>query len=202
MMSRFRARFRIPARKGAEGQKTRGAGEQRSGRGTSLVELLVVLALLSVMVLAGAQLVVHSMELLGATGRAVRNPLVVHVVSRLRHDVQEAAALQTEPWSWTEDSLVLVNHDGSLTRIGLEGGNLVREKVGGLDELDDHRVILRGVTSWWWRRPAAGVVDLNITYLVNPTPERHLSRDPGYGLERRKENLRFTIRGGAGGDRW
>jgi prepilin-type N-terminal cleavage/methylation domain-containing protein len=60
-------------------------------RGTSLVELLVVLALLSVMVLVAAQLVVHSMQLLGATGRAVGNPLVVHVTSRLRHDVQEAA---------------------------------------------------------------------------------------------------------------
>ena len=202
MMSRFRARFRIRARKGAEGQRNRGAGGQRSGRGTSLVELLVVLALLSTMVLLAAQLIVHSMQLLGATGRAVRNPLVVHVISRLRHDVQEAAALQTQPWSWTEDALVLVNHDGSLTRIGFEGGSLVRERIGGLDEPEYRRVILRGVTSWWWRRPAVGVVDLNITYLVNPTPEHHLSRDPGYGLERRKENLRFTIRGGTGGDRW
>jgi prepilin-type N-terminal cleavage/methylation domain-containing protein len=171
-------------------------------RGTSLVELLVVLALLSVMVLVAAQLVVHSMQLLGATGRAVGNPLVVHVTSRLRHDVQEAAALQNAEWSWSEDPLVLINHDGSQVRVELEDGNLVREKMGGLAEPEDRRVILRGVTGWWWRCPMAGVVDLNITYLVNPAPERHVSRDFGYGLERRKENLRFTIRGGERGVRW
>ncbi len=173
-----------------------------SARGTSLVELLVVLALLSVMVLVGAQLVVHSMELLGATGRAVRNPLVVHVTSRLRHDVQEAAALQREESVWSEDPLILVNHDGSLTGIALEDGNLVRTRMAGPGAPSDRRVILRGVTSWWWRNPVEDVVDLNITYLVNPEPERQSSRDVGYALERRQENLRFAIRGGGGGTRW
>jgi len=200
MMSRFGARLR--ARKGAEGQRSRGAGERRIARGTSLVELLVVLALLSVMVLVAAQLVVHSIQLLDATGRAVRNPSVVHVTSRLRHDVQEAAALQNAEWSWNEDPLILINHDGSRVRVELEGGNLVRERTGVIGVPDDRRIILRGVTGWWWRSPVAGVVDLNITYLVNPSPERRVSRDPGYGLERRKENLRFAIRGSGGGTRW
>jgi hypothetical protein len=154
------------------------------------------------MVLVAAQLVVHSMQLLGATGRAVRNPLVVHVTSRLRHDVQEAAALQNAEWSWSEDSLVLVNHDGSVVSVELDGGNLVRQKTGVIGEPPDRRVILQGVTGWWWRCPVAGVVDLNITYLVNPAPEHHRSRNPGYGLERRKENLRFAIRGGGGGVQW
>ena len=171
-------------------------------RGTSLVELLVVLALLSMMVLVAAQLVVHSMELLGATGRAVRNPLVVHVTARLRHDVQEAAALQRQEWVWCEEPLVLVSHDGSLVRIALEDGSLVREKTGGAGDPPNRRVILRGVTSWWWRSPVENVVDLNITYLANPAPERQVSRDVGYGLERRQENLRFAIRGGGGGTRW
>jgi hypothetical protein len=173
-----------------------------SARGTSLVELLVVLALLSVMVLVAAQLVVHSMQLLGATGRAVRNPLVVHVTSRLRHDIQEAAAVQTEEWSWSEDPLVLLNHDGTRVRVEFDGGNLMRERTGGLEGPDDRRIILRGVTAWWWRCPTEGVVDLNITFLANPAPERQVSREPGYGLERRKENLRFAIRGGGGGTRW
>ena len=174
----------------------------RGHRGTSLVELLVVLALLSTMALVAAQLVVHSIQLLDATGRAIRNPLVVHVTSRLRHDVQEAAALQEAAWSWTEDPLVLIRHDGSRVRVEREAGNLVRETTGVMGEPAERRIILRGVTGWWWRSPAAGVVDLNITYLVNPEPERQVSRDPGYGLERRKENLRFAIRGSEGGVRW
>ena len=171
-------------------------------RGTSLVELLVVLALLSVMILVGAQLVVHSMQLLGATGRAVSNPLVVHVTSRLRHDVQEAAALQWQDSIWTEGPLVLITHDGTYVSIALEDGNLVRAQTASPGTPPDRRVILRGVTAWWWRAPVEGVVDLNITYLVNPEPERQSSRDVGYGLERRQENLRFTIRGGGGGTRW
>jgi hypothetical protein len=171
-------------------------------RGTSLVELLVVLALLSVMILVASDLIVHSMELLGATGRAVRNPLVVHVTSRLRHDVQEAAALQREETVWCEKPLVLLKHDGSLVRILLEEGGLVRETVGGDSATPQRRVILRGVTTWWWRAPVEGVVDLNIGYLVNPSPERQASREVGYGLERRQENLRFAIRGSGGGTRW
>ena len=171
-------------------------------RGTSLVELLVVLALLSVMVLVASDLVVHSVELLGATGRAVRNPLVVHVTSRLRHDVQEAAGLQHEEWVWCEEPLILINRDGSLVRIAIEDGNLVREKAGGSVGPSESRVILRGVTSWWWRTPVAGVVDLNIGYLVYPSPERQASREVGYGQERRQESLRFTIRGGGGGTQW
>jgi prepilin-type N-terminal cleavage/methylation domain-containing protein len=187
---------------GIEWVSSRGKPQTAARRGTSLVELLVVLALLSVMVLVAAQLVVHSMRLLDATARAVRNPLVVHVCSRLRHDVQEAAALQWEEWSWTDDPLVLIHPDGSRVRFELEGENLVRERTGVVGEASDQSVILRGVTSWWWRCPTAGVVDLNITYLVNPAPERHVSRDPGYGLERSKENLRFALRGGGDGTRW
>ena len=171
-------------------------------RGTSLVELLVVLALLSIMILVAADLVTHSMQLLGATGRAVRNPLVVHVTARLRRDVQEAAGLQHETWSWSEEPLVLVHHDGSLVSIQIEDGSLVREVMTASGAPPDRRVILRGVTSWWWRSPTDDVVDVNIGYLVNPSPERAVSRDPGYGLERRNENLRFAIRGGDGGTRW
>ena len=187
---------------GYEERRKSGTGSHRPGRGTSLVELLVVLALLSVMVLVASDLVVHSMKLLGATGRSVRNPLVVHVTSRLRHDVQEAAGLQREQWVWCEEPLVLVKHDGSFVRIALEDGNLVRETAGGSAGPSDSRVILRGVTSLWWRMPVEGVVDLNIGYLVYPAPESQASRDVGYGQERRHENLRFTIRGGGGGTQW
>ena len=174
----------------------------REHRGTSLVELLVVLALLSIMVLVAADLVVHSVQLLGATGRSVRNPILVHVTSRLRNDVQEAAAVTNPDTMWSEDPLVLATRAGGLVHIGVEDGNLVRRNVMPGSGTVEERVLLRGVTSWWWRSPEAGVVDLNIGYLVNPAPERRISRDPGYGLERRKENLRFAIRGSGGGTRW
>jgi prepilin-type N-terminal cleavage/methylation domain-containing protein len=171
-------------------------------RGTSLVELLVVLALLGIMVLVAADLVIHSVQLLGAVGRSVRNPILVHVVNRLRNDVQEAAGVMNPDTTWSEDQLVLTTRAGGLVRIAVEDGNLVRWTVAPVSGVVEERLLLRGVTSWWWRSPVPGVVDLNIGYLVNPAPERRVSRDPGYGLERRKENLRFAIRGSGGGTRW
>jgi len=171
-------------------------------KGTTLVELLVVLALLSIMILVASDLVIHSVQLLGATGRSVRDPILVHVTNRLRNDVQEAAAVTNPEELWSEDPLVLATRAGGLVRIGVEDGNLVRRNEAPGGGVVEERVLLRGVTSWWWRSPDAGVVDLNIGYLVYPAPERRISRDPGYGLERRKENLRFAIRGSGGGTRW
>ena len=174
----------------------------REHHGTSLIELLVVLALLSIMILVAADLVIHSVKLLGATGRSVRNPSVVHVTNRLRNDVQEAAAVTNSEELWSEDPLVLATRAGGLVRIGVENGDLVRRSEAPGSGAVEERVLLRGVTSWWWRSPEPGVVDLNIGYLVNASPERSVSREPGYGLERRKENLRFAIRGSGGGTRW
>jgi prepilin-type N-terminal cleavage/methylation domain-containing protein len=174
----------------------------KADRGTSLVELLVVLALLSLMMLAAAQLVIHSIQLLGATGRSVRNPILVHVTNRLRNDVQEAAGVTTVEDVWTEDPLELRTRTGGLVRIGVEKGNLVRRAVApGSGEVEE-RVLLRGVVSWWWRSPIPGVIDLNIGYLVNPESEHHRARKVGYARERRNENLRFAIRGGGEGSRW
>ena len=48
----------------------------------------------------------------------------------------------------------------------------------------------------------ASVIDLNISYLVNPETEHHTAREVGYARERRKETLRFAIRGGGDGSRW
>ncbi len=173
-----------------------------SRQGTTLVELLVVLALVSIMVVAGAQLITHSIGLLGATGRAVRNPIMVHVNERIRRDIQEAAGLAEVEMIWSEDPLEIRTHDGTVIRYSVVDGGLVRVVIapGGLSV--DERVLLRGVTSWWWRSTAPSVVDINLGRLVYPPPESISSRVIGYRQERRIENLRFTIRGGWGGAQW
>lgn len=159
-----------------------------------------MLALLSLVVLVAAELVTHSIRLLGATGRAVRNPLTVQVNERLRRDVQEAAGVLTVEDVWSSGPLELRALNGDLIRYSVVGGELLRRTVnpGGVDE----RVLVRGVTSWWWRSPAPGVVDLNYGILVGPPPERHAAVEPGFRRERRIENLRFAVRGAGGGRRW
>jgi prepilin-type N-terminal cleavage/methylation domain-containing protein len=174
----------------------------KSQTGTTLVELLVVVALLGIMVLAGAQLITHSIGLLGATGRAVRNPVMVHVNERIRRDVQEAAGLVSVELIWSEDPLVIRTRTGSIVRYSVVDASLVREVFSPAGESVDQRVLLRGVTSWWWRSTTPSVVDINIGHLVHPPPEHISSRVVGYKQERRIENLRFATRGGWGGSRW
>ena len=171
-------------------------------RGTTLVELLVVLALMSIMVLVAAELVTQSIRLLGATGRAVQNPMLVHVSNRLRNDIQEAAGLVAIEDIWFEGPLLLASRSGGITSIEVVDGNLVRKTIAPGSGSVEERVLLRGVTSWWWRALEPGVVDINIGYLINPPPEKQASREVGYDKERRIETLRFAIRGGGGGRQW
>jgi prepilin-type N-terminal cleavage/methylation domain-containing protein len=173
-----------------------------SRRGTTLVELLVVLALISIMVVAAAQLITHAIGLVGAAGRAVRNPVMVHVNERIRRDVQEAAGLTTIETTWTEDPLEIRTHEATVIRYSVVDGGLVRTVIAAGGGLVEERVLLRGVTSWWWRSTAPSVVDINIGHLVHPPPESISSRVVGYGQERRIENLRFANRGGWGRAQW
>jgi hypothetical protein len=178
------------------------AGRRRAEEGTSLVELLVVLALLTSMVLVASELVAQSMRLLGTVGRSVRNPLVVHVTGRLRNDVQAAFAVVEPDEPWSDSPLVLRTRDNRLLEFDVVDRILVR-RTTTLDELlIEERALLRGVTSWWWRSPHPGVVDLRFAYLVNPGSEHAFNPASRYAGERRTETLRFAIRGAGGGARW
>ena len=103
--------------------------------------LLPLLALLSVMVLAAAQLVIHSIQLLGATGRSVRNPILVHVTNRLRNDVQEAAGVVSVEDVWTEDPLVLTTRAGGVP-FPLLGDDSVSRRF--LREAEEEQVVSWG----------------------------------------------------------
>lgn len=173
-----------------------------SDRGTTLVELLVVLALISIMVLVAADLVVHSIKLVGATGRSVRNPLVVHVTGRLRNDIQTAAGVRNPENSWADTPLAIRTRNSRILQFEVVEGNLFRRNMTLEGNVEDERLLLRGVTAWWWQAPAPGVVDLRIGYLIYPGTEKQSSRDVGYGKERRTENLRFAIRGHGSTRRW
>jgi hypothetical protein len=59
----------------------------------------------------------------------------------------------------------------------------------------EERVLMRGMTSWWWRCPVPGTVDLRFAYLINAGSESAAARQAGYAGERRTEQLRFAIRG-------
>jgi prepilin-type N-terminal cleavage/methylation domain-containing protein len=164
-------------------------------RGTTLVELLVVLALVSVMVLVAAQLVIHSVQLQGAVGMSIKNPLTSHVTGRLRNDIQGSMLVVEERDIWEDGPLVLKTRNSRLVSFRKVDDTLVR-KTSMLDEtVLEERVLMRGLTSWWWRCPVPGTVDLRYAYLINAGSESANARRAGYAGERRTEQLRFAIRG-------
>jgi hypothetical protein len=147
------------------------------------------------MVLVAAQLVTHSIQLQGAVGMSIKNPLLAHVTGRLRNDIQGAMAVVEDHDTWQDGPLVLKTRDSRLVRFLKVDDTLVR-RTSMLDEtVLEERVLMRGLTSWWWRCPVQGTVDLRYAYLVNAGSESADARRVGYAGERRTEQLRFAIRG-------
>jgi hypothetical protein len=177
-------------------------------RGATLVELLVVLLLLSVMVLVGAQLVTHAVRVLGSTAQSVRNPITVVATERLRRDVQEAGIVEEPSAVWTRSPLELRPRSGGVLRWSVVDGDLVRTTLGRTGSLLDSRVVLRGVTRWQWRSPSPGIVDVAYGRLLAPPPEQLAPTGSGGSRDRpgeagqHTEFLRFAVRGSGGGLWW
>ena len=88
-----------------------------------------MLTLVSIMMVAGAQLITHSVRLLGPPGPPVLDPVMVHVDERIRRDVQEAAELTTVESIWSEESLEIRTRTDSIVRYSVVDGSLVREEL-------------------------------------------------------------------------
>jgi hypothetical protein len=120
-------------------------------------------------------------------------------MATVRRDIHNAAgveALQTPGWQTLP--LRLVAWDGQRVRLSLEGDALVRHHVDLLGGTSSRRVLMRGVTSWWWRFANTTTVDVRVTVLNQPDP-RPSRRQM---VERRTEVRRFVLRGTPNGLRW
>ncbi len=173
-----------------------------SGRresGYSVIELLIALALVTVIVIGAAQLIAESVVLLDRAGRAVRNPSLTLAAAAVRRDVQGAVALACPPpVSWTQTPLEVLDWEGRRTGIRHEGDALVRITYGVDGFPKGRRVLTRGVVSWWWRVSGPGAVDVRLTALAVPGP----GAGRGSGTFRLTETRRFALRGAGGGRRW
>jgi hypothetical protein len=168
-------------------------------RGSTLIELLVTLALSMVVVLSAAQLVAESVALVETGARAVRSPPLLLAVATVRRDVQTAAAVLSPPAvGWTQHPLELVDWEGRRVCIAEEDGAIVRTVSDPLGGHQRRRVVIRGVTSWWWRSSGPRTVDIRITALIVADP----SVGGTTGAARRTEIRRFVMRGGLDGRSW
>lgn len=139
-----------------------------SHRGYSVVELLVTLGLMSVVVLAAAQMIAASTRVYHAASVGTSTPGVVPLTASLRRDVQGASGVVLQLPTWDQRPLELQGWDGARTRYSHDGEALVRETLDAAGAVTGRRVIANGVASWWWRLATPQTVEVRVSMLPRP----------------------------------
>ena len=136
--------------------------------GFSLVEMLVALALMSLIMIAGGMLITESVTLLGNTGRMLRSPDTTFAGARLRRDVQDAAMVLNHPLEPTSEPLELRLRDNSSVVIGWDGRDLLRWEFEAGSHSAEAQRLLPGVVGWQWHSLGTRAVEIWVTVLVFP----------------------------------
>ena len=173
-------------------------------RGATLIELVVALALVSIVFMAAAPLVVQSARLFGAAGRTLADPDVDLIGAWLRRDVHRADSITSVQNSEEErPEFVLGMQDGTLVTWKLEGDSLVRMKESGEGEVLRRIVVLQRVRSWsWFAAQGCLNVSLGVGAHIDPGKSVLFEEVEKTAGERSKTvDFCFSLRG-AGGRSW
>jgi prepilin-type N-terminal cleavage/methylation domain-containing protein len=168
-------------------------------RGFTLFELLIALALVTLVVLGAAQLIGESVVLFEATGRAVRNPSITLAMATIRRDIQLAAGVASPGVpEWSDEPLELLGWDGHRVRLTVDDRALVRVGIDPAGQTTGRKVVMHGVESLAWRTPNPWTVDLKVTSRAasDPAPGQRGS------VGQRVETRRFVLRASPFGRAW
>jgi len=164
----------------------RPAGE----RGFSVLELVVACAVLAtVLVLAGGALREANRQL-GDAQRSLTRGSTQLALTTIRHDAKSARSVRAgastaaatsipaaqTPASWTSTPLVLAGPDGSRAVYRFAGGALERVVQDPSGRERTRQIVARQVALFRWRRPAVGLVEVEIALRPPPRPPRILDR--------------------------
>lgn len=165
-------------------------------RGYTVAELVVTLALTTLIMLVALQLIVEAVGLARRGDRRLDPIRIVTVMSSLRKDVHGAVAVGgLVDIGWQNGPLDLAGWDGSRVRYALEGDRVIRESRDSLGRAAGRRVVAAGVAAWWWRPLNFRTVEVRLTI----APQTSV----GASIEGRHTQTRiFAVRGWPDGRSW
>lgn len=133
-------------------------------RGFSLTEILVSLAILGLTLAGIYDVLRQGMQSVARTRSAETTPQLDTAWLQVRRDVQAAVVASAGGEAWGSEPLDLQLPGGRTIRLALRDGALVRE------EREGHRagalllrVLARPVRAFRWRRPADGLLEVELT---------------------------------------
>lgn len=171
--------------------------------GTSMVELIVALALISVVFLAAGPLIVQSTRIFTSAGMKLTDPNSVLLEAWMRHDIHSASAVVASPQPKGVENLLLVMPDGRRISYGLEESALIRKDFSPKGKLIGRHLVLPRLMSWDWSVIQGCVmVQLELPSHLDPSRAALFPKPKGLrAVERKTVDFCFSLRG-RGGMSW
>lgn len=176
---------------------------ERLARGFSLIEMLVVTALVLTALLLAAGLFQEAGRILKGAEGELAKPLTGLTVDRLRQDLQASSGLLLPTSGWSSGPLFLRRGDDTVI-YAQDGGELVRGVLDEDGEIRGREAWIRTLLSWRWQVTGWNLVEVEIVYgtpadlsrwRLDEAPTR-----PAPGVKR--ESLLLTLRGRGKASGW
>lgn len=138
-------------------------------RGATLIEMLISLALISILIMAAGPLIIQSARVFATTGRALTDPETTTVSGWFRRDIHNAVSVAAVTGEWSTLGLGLRQQDDEVVVYEAIGDTLIRRRFDLAGELLDRRVLTRGLERWRWRA-YRGLIEVEIEFLDHLDP--------------------------------
>jgi len=136
----------------------------RAAGGFSLVEMVVATAILLVGLMMASGLLLRSQISMNRTVAELRDPQPTYAATRLRLDLEGAAAAPGGLFGWQSGRMALVTDGGERVAWEVVGSALHRQRLDGLGEVLADQAVLQDVVGWRWRRAGPRLMDVEIRF--------------------------------------
>lgn len=144
--------------------------------GFTLAEVVVAVALLSLLLLIAGRLLVASRRMEASLARVAAGPRLGVLAVQLRRDLESAVLVPGSGGGWSSLALGLVLKDGTAVGYDFDGENLTRVVTAGGSVRT--RVIVPGIRSFRWRNLDGRTVDVKVSFPTSVVTAGSMSRSP------------------------